>query len=245
MIYPQLLLCHKDYSLLTCDLHFTVFFFPFALVNTNWVYVLLLRDPRCHKNFQLSNDLGSLFGLGFLSVSLILFVFPLSSIVSWKWTSNCSSSNTKRRCVNKLKSFQVTITRNLHCHAQSFPQPTIAISAKHTVQAWTPGRRVFNKQTRLWERQQGRDVTCLANETSRCLVSRAHLGLAVSSTSSSIRFCSVWYHGAVTQEKEMWLKETSELAPSPEQSPSSSPLSQLAKETKGTETKNRQRMWDV
>lgn len=35
----------------------------------------------------------------------------------------------------------------------------------------------------------------------------------------------------------MWLKETSELAPSPEQSPSSSPLSQLAKETKGTETK--------
>lgn len=45
---------------------------------------------------------------------------------------------------------------------------------------------------------KARDVTCLASETSQWLASRAHFGLAVSSTSSSIHFCSVWYHWAHT-----------------------------------------------
>lgn len=65
--------------------------------------------------------------------------------------------------MNKLKSFQGTITSNLQYHPQSLQaicqlpaaaNAPFAISAKHTIQAWTrmPGRRVFNKQTRLWEK---------------------------------------------------------------------------------------------
>lgn len=110
-----------------------------------------------------------------------LFGVFFSSIVTWKWTSNCSSFNTKRRCVNKLKSFQGTITRNLRYHPQSLQavcqlpaaeNAPFAISAKHTVQAWTrmPGRRVFHKQTRLWERQQSKRcyLSCKWNKPMAC-----------------------------------------------------------------------------
>lgn len=151
---------------------------------------------------------------------LRFILFVLSSSATWKQTSKCTSSNARRRCREKCKRFQVPITRNLWYHQKSSQalcqlpaakNAPLGLSAKHVAQAWTrlPCRQVCYKQT-LSQGKVAEQEELPVLQVKQANGFQAEPTLVRQDLQQYLLLFSLVTLSSytVTQEKQMWLKQT-------------------------------------